>query len=202
MSDDTKGTPNAFSLLVKAKLAERKMSQAELGRRISRGPGYMSYLVRGENRASRRRTFQPAAEVVKSVARELGIPMEEALIAAGHNPALASRGGPQPEVTRGAKQIAPAEKHEMSESDQRIFDIAYEAALEAIRTGGETGRDHQPTRIKIKLREHVDVIIVSEEKLTKNEIDRLGLAFRVAYETVRREMAGQKASSPPDMSGD
>src|SRR5688572_3845082 len=97
MNNDPKGVTATFSQLVKAKLKERKWSQAELGRRISKGAAYMSYLVRGADRNVRGRAFRPSPDIVRQVARELDIPPDEAFQAAGYDPALLSKKGTLPD---------------------------------------------------------------------------------------------------------
>lgn len=186
---------NAFGDLVKPKLTEKGWSQRRLGQAIHRGSSYMSYLVRGENPGARGNKFWLRPDVVTEIARELGIPLDDAFRAAGIEPGSVRETpvGVQP-VNKGEKGRKPKEA---GQADQRLFDIAYRAVQEALRTdgSGETVDAVSPaaTRVKIDLGKNADLVLTTDEELTADEIARYTLALQIAYESVRAQIEADKA---------
>jgi transcriptional regulator with XRE-family HTH domain len=188
MSEEQKTTPEPFGRLVNAKLKELGMSQAELGRRIFKGAAYMSYLVRGTTNSYRGKKFRPSREVVMLVARELGIPVDEALLSAGHDPALNTGRDNSTQAPPPARRETPLTPDRQAKPDQTLFEIANQGALDALaRHAGLETNASTDDGITIDLGDGASLTLNGAgNDLTKDEIANLKLAFRVAYRTVRQ----------------
>lgn len=226
MAGKEKGSAIAFAALVTRKLKERGMNQAELGRRIHKGRAYMSYLVHGTNRGARGGKFMPSSEVVRWVAKELDIPVDEAFRTAGLDlspgdrpppdaqPAPAgpvtavSEATPSPQPsdeppankTDMDRQPAKAKKKEAAKakgkgkkkekkkaarplSDERLFDIVYQASLEALRTGGAPAPGTRS--VTIDLDGNIRLVLSGLDDSTSDEtIERYKSALVAAYTSV------------------
>lgn len=175
-----------FGELVKAKLIERKMSQRGLALITGKSPSYITYIVTGVNKASRRKTFEPGRGAVESIAHTLGIPMDEAYAAAG------LIGPPrdlnQPAAARDAPTSDTGIKDSVNDEDKALFDVAYAAALKAVRGRAKTSKRGSPQtrRIRIDLPGKMHLLLVNDgEELSDDEVERYRAAFVAAYEAVR-----------------
>lgn len=192
MAKKSKTGGKAFSELVRAKLAERGWSQRRLGEAIHRGSSYMSYLVRGENPGARGGKFGLQPDVVTAIAAELGIPLDEAFRVAG------LESPPAHEIPIGRQDVVSgkdvSQRKGKGDTDQRLFDIAYEAALEAVKAeaaGESEATPRTKNRIKINLGKGADLVLTTEKQLTDDEIAGYTLAFRLAFETVAHKFGRQ-----------
>jgi transcriptional regulator with XRE-family HTH domain len=200
MTKKSKGKSGTFGDLVKAKLTQRGWNQRELGRSIRRGPTYISYLIRNENPSTRGGKFRPARDVVEDVARVLEIPLDEALKASGYEP-LSKTSAPDAAPTAapasaGAPAVRePSAPNGKTAEDQRLFDIAYNAAVEALRsrTAGKTAAAAATGRIKIDLSDGARIVLSgTRADLTEDDIDRYERAFRMTYGSVTAQIAEKK----------
>jgi transcriptional regulator with XRE-family HTH domain len=227
MAGKEKGSAIAFAALVTRKLKERGMNQAELGRRIHKGRAYMSYLVHGTNRGARGGKFMPSSEVIRWVAKELDIPVDEAFRTAGLEVSPADRPPPaaQParaDPVRGVGKATPApqpsdeppanktatddrqpakakkkeaakenrkgkkkekKKSTRSLSDERLFDIVYQASLEALRTGGAPAPGTRS--VTIELAGNIRLALSGLDESTRDEtIENYKSALVAAYKSV------------------
>ena len=152
-----------FGELVKAKLAELKMSQNELARRVGKGRSYINYVVGGKNRTAKSNQSKPGPESVERIARALDIPVDDAFTAAGWQQYVGKSltGGDSPNsASRGVKVVKAS--------------------------GEGTGGDNE---IKIDLPGKMHLILVNRgEALTDEQVERYSLAFRTAAEVVKRSV--------------
>jgi hypothetical protein len=188
MEKDQKDAFVPFGQLVKAKLKEKHMSQAELGRRILRGTAYMSYLLRGTTRNFKGKKFRAQPDVVLEIAKVLQIPPDDALLSAGLDPALVRRNEP-PEDMRPAPPKPALPAPAPNKPDQALFDLAVKAALEALKGHAAVETTTAPATgakwITIDLAGGAQIILTGAGDLTAEEIERLAQGFRDAYSSVR-----------------
>ena len=179
MTESNKTTGEAFRTLVKEKLAERGWKQSFLADRISKSRSYIGYVMRGENPSARGGKFSLKPDVVENIARELGIPIEEAFAAAELPAGLIPQ---RSALSTDKKQPGPKETEQEALDDTQLVDTVYKAALAAVRSVG-TGAGG----IKIDLGGEACLTLHGIGRdLTDDEIARCMIAFRVAFETVNR----------------
>ena len=150
-----------FGEMVKAKLGELKMSQSMLGKRVDKGRSYINYVVSGKNSTAKSNQSRPGPRIVEKIARELGIPTDEAFTAAGW-----------PQYV-GKSIIAG----EAADANSRGVKVVKGQGAGSCDDGG----------IRIELSDDMHLILVnSGSELTDDEIDRYRLAFTTAAEVVQR----------------
>lgn len=177
---------NKFGQLIKEKLAERRLSQRQLAQMAMSSPTYINYLIRGINPSARSGKLRPRAEIVKSIARVLGIPVEEALEAAGLDPQLAQR-DPGVDSQVYVNQPTPAER---AQPERPIFDIAYDAALAALKDmEGSSTKRQAAKRVTIEIipGKMQIALLDAADGLTPDQIEQYKQAFLAAYEAVRQQ---------------
>ena len=185
---------SAFGKLVAAKLTERRMSQRRLARSISRSPSYVNYLVRGTSPQHGKGEMRPGVEIVRMIAVTLGIPLDEALAAAGHDPQIFARSAAAAEPA-GDTAAPPGNKGGLvgavdatkpagnGPAGDEVFDIAYAAALTAINT--DTPAPTRKERIKIELSDRMHLMLINGgNKLSGEEVERYKRAFLAAYQAL------------------
>jgi transcriptional regulator with XRE-family HTH domain len=177
--------------LIKEKLAERRLSQRQLAQMAMSSPTYINYLIRGINPSARSGKLRPRAEIVKSIARVLGIPAEEALEAAGLDPRLAQR-DPGVDSQVYLNQPKPVERTPL---ERPIFDIAYNAALAAVKDlGGSGTKPSAAKRVTIDIPGRLQIVLLdAADGLTPDQIAQYKQAFLAAYEAVRQQMDAERA---------
>jgi transcriptional regulator with XRE-family HTH domain len=171
-----------FGELVKARLAELKMSQNQLAKRVHKGRSYINYVVSGKNRTAKNKQSKPGPESVELIARALGIPVDEALVAAGW-PQFVGRESRE-QLVHDREPQKPSSVRSSSSSDKALLEIATKAALEAVRQF-EITRAANEIRIDLpgKMKLTLDT---GGEKLSDEFIDELKSAFRTAFDSVRQ----------------
>lgn len=180
-----------FGQIIKAKLAERRMSQRWLAQMTLISPTYINYIVRGRGPKSTSKPSQPSIGMVKEIARVLGIPIEEALEAAGYDPKVAlSR------MYTLHRDTAPASVNEPvshASGDTHVFDVAYKAAVEAVKglqnPGPSVRSGSQPRELTIDVPGLMRVVLYGDVgRLMPPEIELYRQAFIGAYEAVGNEI--------------
>lgn len=78
----------SFGDLVRLTRLEKGWSQRELARRIGKSPTYIHYVERGENPSAKRTELQVGKDAVDDLSRVLGIPLNDARLAAGYAPTV------------------------------------------------------------------------------------------------------------------
>lgn len=184
MEKDQKDAFVPFGQLVKAKLKEKHMSQAELGRRILRGTAYMSYLLRGTTRNFKGKKFRAQPDVVLDIAKVLGIPPDDALLSAGLDPSVRRRDELPEDMRPPAPKPAP-NPLTPNKPDQALFDLAVKAALEALKDHAAVQTPPAPAGVTIDLAGGAQVLLTGAGDLTADEIELLRRKFSEAYELVR-----------------
>jgi transcriptional regulator with XRE-family HTH domain len=151
-----------FGELVKARLAELKMSQNALAKRVLKGRSYINYVVTGENRTAKNKQSKPGPDAVETIARALGIPVDEALTAAGW-----------PQYIGRQRTAVDAPVVHTPENRTAV---------------GQFNKAGQANEIAIELGDDAQIIFRhSGRRLTKSEIARYTLAFQTAFEVVRQQ---------------
>jgi transcriptional regulator with XRE-family HTH domain len=120
-----------FGDLVKARLIELKWSQSYLAKRVGKGRSYINYVVTGKNRTAKNKESKPGPNSVELIAQALGIPADEALIAAGWQQFVGKNRSAQATHAPDAAGPGGATTHEAD--DNALQAIAGKAALDAIR---------------------------------------------------------------------
>ena len=149
-----------FGQLVKAKLCELGMNQSDLARRVNKGRSYINYVVTGKNKSAQSKQSRPNPRLVEQIARELGIPTDEAFTAAGWHKFV-------------GKSILGEE-----------IGNAAAARAKASKGPGAGASDHGS--VTFDLPGDMHLILVNEgSALTDDQIERYRLAFTTAAEVVR-----------------
>lgn len=182
MADISHAPAKTFGEIIKEKLLERNWSQRHLAKVTNIGPTYLNYLIRGKNPASNL-SFQPIPLRVELIARELGIPLDEAFAAAGCDPPKPA----EPPDDRPFRRVTPSKVENAGEAhdsetgpDKRLFDIAYRAALAAVK--GDRGSSDNKTGVTIDLSEGVYMILHGLD-LGERDLALYSAAFKAAYES-------------------
>lgn len=150
-----------FGQLVKAKLGELGMNQSELARRVNKGRSYINYVVTGKNKSAQSKQSRPNPRLVEQIARELGIPTDEAFAASGWQKYV-------------GKSVLGDE-----------MGAAATAGARASKGPGSGASDNGG--IKIDLHGDMYLILVNiGGDLTDDEVERYRLAFTTAAEVVKR----------------
>lgn len=76
----------SFGEWLRGKIAENNLSNAELGRRVGLSPTYIGNLVRDYSPNSKTGSIRASEGVVASIAKALGVNIDEARLAAGYSP--------------------------------------------------------------------------------------------------------------------
>lgn len=177
---------NKFGQLVKVKLFERGMSQRRLAILAHSSPAHISYIISGTNPSSKRGRLQPGVDVVKAIARELDIPIDEALEAAGHDPERIrqadARAAATPDTDQRPANITPP-------SDAAaIFDIAYKAALAAVNEA-EGKVVASPDQVTIEVPGKILVTLLAAGSISENGVNRYTEALEAAYDAVTTDLS-------------
>ena len=152
-----------FGQLVKAKLGELGMNQSDLARRVNKGRSYINYVVTGKNNSAQSKQSRPNPRLVEQIARELGIPTDEAFAAAGW--------------------------HKFVDKSVLGEEIGNAAAASAKAKNGPAAGGRNDGGVRIDLPGDMHLILVNEgSALTDDQIERYRLAFMTAAEVVRTAM--------------
>lgn len=124
---------NPFGDLIRLARIDKGWSQRELARRIAKSATYIHYVERGINPSSSKDKFQVGVDAVDTMAKVLGISIDEARLAAGYasstNDSTAIKIGDDVRVSMlGAKDFTDDDREEFT----RAFEIAYEMAKKRI----------------------------------------------------------------------
>jgi transcriptional regulator with XRE-family HTH domain len=76
----------SFGEWLRGKITENNLSNAELGRRVGLSPTYIGNLVRDHSPNSKTGSIRASEGVVASIAKALGVDIDEARLAAGYSP--------------------------------------------------------------------------------------------------------------------
>lgn len=187
-----------FGRLVNAKLVESGHSQRWLAMMIRGGPTTIHYVIHGRTGRSRGRDSKPSSGVVMDIAKVLGIPVEDALRAAGHDAkAILSKNSTASGPVYKDKEIrlSPGEKP----GERPVFDIAYEAALAAIRGLQPQAPDGEPgpvSGVTIEIPGRMRIILLdAADGLTEGDIERYRQAFLDAYDSANAQIKSDKRNS-------